>query len=123
MWLQCVEISIRYYTETDASGSGRQFSYIQSQKGTTIYLENNNPFGEYLTIVSYTIRSSYYQSHYEHTLPSQLGFCAKRHALPSINQYWLGCNKKNAQENSKREVHTYRNGNYITLKILRIFES
>ena len=55
MWQQHVETPIRYYTETDATSSDRKCSYIQSQKGTTIYLKNNNPFGEYLTAVSYTI--------------------------------------------------------------------
>ena len=92
-------------------------------EGTPIDEDNEDPFDEYLTAVSYAIRSSYHQSH-GHS-PAQLVFGRDMflpvtaeldwHAIKNRKQ--LAINKSNMRENSKRTPHTYKKNDFITLKI------
>ena len=87
-----------------------------------IDVNEEDPFDEYLTAVSYTIRSSYNQTHVHS--PAQLVFGRDMFSPVSVDVDWnainekkqLSINNSNARENSKRIPHTYKKGDYITLK-------
>ena len=91
-------------------------------EGTPIDEDNEDPFDEYLTAVSYVIRSSYHQSH-GHS-PAQLVFKRDMFSPVSTEIDWntirnnkqIKINKSNDRENSKRAPRTYHRGDYITLK-------
>ena len=75
-----------------------------------------------MTAVSYAIRSSYHQTH-GHS-PAQLVYGRDMFSPVSVDVDWntinekkqLSINKNNDRENSKRIPHTYRKGDYVTLK-------
>ena len=87
-----------------------------------IDVNKDDPFDEYLTVVSYVIRSSYHQTHCHS--PAQLVFGRDMFSTVLIDIDWnvirknkqLSINKSNARENSKRIPYTYQTGDYITLK-------
>ena len=91
-------------------------------EGTPIDEDNEDQFDEYLTAVSYAIRSSFHQSH-GHS-PAQLVFGRYMFSPVSTDIDWNAIrnnkqtkiNKNNDRENSKRVPHTYHRGDYITLK-------
>ena len=91
-------------------------------EGTHIDEYKEDPFDEYLTVVSYTIGSSYHQSHGH--LPTQLILGRDMFTPVSIDIDWneiraykqTKIDKNNARENSKQIPHTYLRGDYITLK-------
>ena len=91
-------------------------------EGTHVNRNEEDSFDKYLTVVSYTIRSSYHQSH-DHS-PAQLIFGRDMLSPVSVNIDWnairankqMSINKNNTRENSKQIPHIYRKGDYITLK-------
>ena len=91
-------------------------------ENTPIDVNEDDPFDEYLTAVSYAIRSSYHQTH-GHS-PAQLVFGRDMFSPVSVDVDWnsinekkqVSINKSNGRENSKRIPHTYKKGDYITLK-------
>ena len=91
-------------------------------EGTHIDEDEEDPFEEYLSAVSYAIRSSYHQSHGHSS--AQLVFGRDMFSPVSVDVDWnairenkqMRINKSNARENSKRVPHTYKKGDYITIK-------
>ena len=87
-----------------------------------IDVKEEDLFDEYLTAVSYTIRSSYHQT-YGYS-PAQLVFGRDMFSPVLVDVDWdsinekkqLKINKSNARENSNCTPHTYRKGDFITLK-------
>ena len=87
-----------------------------------IDVNEDDPFDEYLTAVSYTIRSSYYQTH-GHS-PAQLVFGRDMFSPVSVDVDWnairekkqLRINKNNNRENQKGIPHIYKKGDYVTLQ-------
>ena len=77
-------------------------------EGTPIDEDNEDPFDEYLTAVSYAIRSSYHQSH-GHS-PAQLVYGRDMFSPVSVDIDWnaikenkqIKINKNNDRENPKR---------------------
>ena len=77
-----------------------------------IDLKKFDLFEEYLSVVSYTIRSSYHQLHGH--LSTQLVFGRDMSSPVPVDIDWNAI--KNTRENSKRFPHMYSEGDYITLK-------
>ena len=82
----------------------------------------DDPFDEYLTAVSYAIRSSYHQTH-GHS-PVKLVFGRDIFPPVSVDVDWnairenqqMRINKNNDRENLKQIPHIYKKSDYITLK-------
>ena len=91
-------------------------------EGTPIDLEENDPFEQYLSAVSYAIRSAFHQSH-GHS-PAQLVFGRDMFLPVPATIDWNSLKerkqerirKNNIRENSKRVPHTYEKGDLVTLK-------
>ena len=91
-------------------------------EGTLIDEDNDDPFEEYLSAVSYALRSSYHQAHgYS---PAQLIYGRDMFLPISVDIDWeaiknrkqLKINKSNERENSSRVPHQYNPNDLITLK-------
>jgi hypothetical protein len=91
-------------------------------EGTPIDENNEDPFEEYLSAVSYALRSSYHQAH-GHS-PAQLIYGRDMFLPVSVDIDWdaiknrkqLKINKSNDRENSSRIPHQYNANDLITLK-------
>jgi hypothetical protein len=91
-------------------------------EGTPIDEENDDPFEEYLSTVSYALRSSYHQAH-GHS-PAQLIYGRDMFLPVSVDIDWESIknrkqqtiNRSNDRENSSRVPHQYKTNDLVTLK-------
>ena len=94
-----------------------------------IDVNKDDPFDEYLTAVSYAIRSSYHQTH--GLSPAQLVFGRDMFSPVSVDIGWnairenkqMRINKNNARENSKRIPRTYKRVTILLLRNQAYYES